>query len=605
MDRWMKVSYPFFKVEQIKTPTMFMAGEKDFNVPAIGSEQMYQALKSVGTPTRLVIYPGPVPRHHSPQLPAPSTRAVGAVVRHVREGHAGHDAAPADTDGERGALGGCAGARGSYRPGRACNGRERGWRSSRPPPRCGSASRILFLMMGVVLSIIPFAGMLWSVVVPIHAGGLMLGCRALRQGQPLEVRYLFNGFEAPRLQPLALVGALYLAGSLIVMLPIILLVVGGTMLSAFAVGSSGASATSLAGVGLVGVVIVLLVMAAVMVLSLALWFAPALVVFDDVPALEALKASLRAGWVNVGAFTVYGLVLIGVGVVAASPLIAAILLAAARGEQAGPFAVRRHRRNRALHVPLHAAADAGDMGRDVRQLRGRLRTRTADQGTRETEQVGQGIQRDETSKGAGSKRSAYRTLPCHLRSDRSRSARLCFVPCDCLFRLLPCPLSLVHVGDGDGSARGGLDDERGHEQAHGQSCGDDCGNEAHVGRSERHAAEQAGVEHVDAGGHRPPTATRRRNRVGVMSRAEPQMQTQGRGDRGEADQREVCDHSPATGQRAGHEPSGPQQSDIERRRDRLVHVPPFDATVAAGRDGCPAVQLRDVRCRRESDVADR
>ncbi len=58
MERWMKVSYPFFKVDQIKTPTMFMVGEKDFNVPATGSEQMYQALKSVGTTTRLVIYPG-------------------------------------------------------------------------------------------------------------------------------------------------------------------------------------------------------------------------------------------------------------------------------------------------------------------------------------------------------------------------------------------------------------------------------------------------------------------------------------------------------------------------------------------------------------------
>lgn len=58
MDRWMKVSYPFFKVEQVKTPTMFMAGEKDFNVPAIGSEQMYQAFKSVGLPTKLIIYPG-------------------------------------------------------------------------------------------------------------------------------------------------------------------------------------------------------------------------------------------------------------------------------------------------------------------------------------------------------------------------------------------------------------------------------------------------------------------------------------------------------------------------------------------------------------------
>lgn len=58
VDRWMKVSYPFFKVAQITTPTLFLTGEKDFNVPAIGSEQMYQAFKSVGIPTRLIVYPG-------------------------------------------------------------------------------------------------------------------------------------------------------------------------------------------------------------------------------------------------------------------------------------------------------------------------------------------------------------------------------------------------------------------------------------------------------------------------------------------------------------------------------------------------------------------
>jgi dipeptidyl aminopeptidase/acylaminoacyl peptidase len=34
-----------------------MVGEKDFNVPAAGSEQMYQALKSLGIETQLVIYP--------------------------------------------------------------------------------------------------------------------------------------------------------------------------------------------------------------------------------------------------------------------------------------------------------------------------------------------------------------------------------------------------------------------------------------------------------------------------------------------------------------------------------------------------------------------
>ncbi len=58
MDRWMKVSYPFFQVERIRTPTLFMTGEKDVNVPAIGSEQMYQAFKSTGIPTKLVVYPG-------------------------------------------------------------------------------------------------------------------------------------------------------------------------------------------------------------------------------------------------------------------------------------------------------------------------------------------------------------------------------------------------------------------------------------------------------------------------------------------------------------------------------------------------------------------
>ncbi len=57
-EAWMKVSYPFFHADRIKTPTLFMGGEKDFNVPIAGSEQMYQALKSQGVETQLVIYPG-------------------------------------------------------------------------------------------------------------------------------------------------------------------------------------------------------------------------------------------------------------------------------------------------------------------------------------------------------------------------------------------------------------------------------------------------------------------------------------------------------------------------------------------------------------------
>jgi dipeptidyl aminopeptidase/acylaminoacyl peptidase len=57
-DLWVKISYPFFQADKIKTPTLFLGGEKDFNVPLVGSEQMYQALKSLGIDTQLVIYPG-------------------------------------------------------------------------------------------------------------------------------------------------------------------------------------------------------------------------------------------------------------------------------------------------------------------------------------------------------------------------------------------------------------------------------------------------------------------------------------------------------------------------------------------------------------------
>ena len=57
MNKWMKISYPFLNIEKIKTPTLYMVGERDFNVPAIGSEQMYQGLRSLGVPTQLIIYP--------------------------------------------------------------------------------------------------------------------------------------------------------------------------------------------------------------------------------------------------------------------------------------------------------------------------------------------------------------------------------------------------------------------------------------------------------------------------------------------------------------------------------------------------------------------
>ena len=55
---WLKASYPFFHADRIHTPTLFMGGDRDFDVPIAGCEQMYQALRTLGVPTQLVVYPG-------------------------------------------------------------------------------------------------------------------------------------------------------------------------------------------------------------------------------------------------------------------------------------------------------------------------------------------------------------------------------------------------------------------------------------------------------------------------------------------------------------------------------------------------------------------
>ena len=57
LEGWMAISYPFFENQRIVTPTLFVVGGADVNVPTIASEQMYQALKHREIDTRLVIYP--------------------------------------------------------------------------------------------------------------------------------------------------------------------------------------------------------------------------------------------------------------------------------------------------------------------------------------------------------------------------------------------------------------------------------------------------------------------------------------------------------------------------------------------------------------------
>ena len=58
-DLYLKLSYPLLEADKrMHTPTLYMGGTNDFNVPIIGGEQMYQALKALHIPTELIVYPG-------------------------------------------------------------------------------------------------------------------------------------------------------------------------------------------------------------------------------------------------------------------------------------------------------------------------------------------------------------------------------------------------------------------------------------------------------------------------------------------------------------------------------------------------------------------
>lgn len=57
-QKYLQLGYPFFHADRIHTPTLFMGGTSDMNVPLNGGEQMYEALRSLNVPAELIVYPG-------------------------------------------------------------------------------------------------------------------------------------------------------------------------------------------------------------------------------------------------------------------------------------------------------------------------------------------------------------------------------------------------------------------------------------------------------------------------------------------------------------------------------------------------------------------
>jgi len=180
-----------------------------------------------------------------------------------------------------------------------------------------------YAALSIVLVFIPVIGSLaHAVLTPVFLGGLMLGCHALARGQPLEFEHLFAGFKDGRLGPLAVLGLIILAAFIvvgIVCVGLALVTIGMSGLGAMMDYENPRALATLASasVGILFIVLVALVGGTLM--WMAFWFAPALVAIDGVEPLAALKASFDASLANLVPFLVYGLVYIGLAIMASIP----------------------------------------------------------------------------------------------------------------------------------------------------------------------------------------------------------------------------------------------------------------------------------------------
>ena len=191
-----------------------------------------------------------------------------------------------------------------------------GWALFTRAPGLWIGITALYIVLSFAIGSVPLLGMLASPVLNVvFTAGLMLGCRALDEGGSLKIDHLFAGFQQ-RLGTLLAVGFLYL-GALLV----------ATLVAGFAVGfkvyaiiSAGpVEADAILELVLLGALFVLIWLALVLPAVMAVWFAPALVVFRHLGALEAMKASFMGCLRNFVPFLIYGIVLLVPAVLATIP----------------------------------------------------------------------------------------------------------------------------------------------------------------------------------------------------------------------------------------------------------------------------------------------
>ena len=202
--------------------------------------------------------------------------------------------------------------------GRGIDWIKQGWALFVQSPGLWIGIYLVFIGVLIGASLVPILGFIaQSVLYPVLGAGIALGCDHLRRGQPLEFSHLFAGFSRNNTQ-LMIVGGIYCVGIIIVMVVAFVPTIG--LVGGMAFVGGGDPDALMAMMGFPILIGFLLYFALLMPLVMAVWFAPSLVILNDVPAVDAMKMSFFGCLKNVLPYLLWSLVVLGLGILATLPL---------------------------------------------------------------------------------------------------------------------------------------------------------------------------------------------------------------------------------------------------------------------------------------------
>jgi uncharacterized membrane protein len=177
-----------------------------------------------------------------------------------------------------------------------------GWRLFRGAPMAWIALSAGWMVITLALVFLPLVGpVVANLLQPAFFASFALAAAKQSAGGRIEMGDLFAGFRRP-LRPLVNIGAMLLLAELAIFLAMSLLGLPG-------VGKAEGEAPTIAEyvAALQGKEWILLVgLALTAIVKGALWFAPALLAFHDLPTAHAVRWSVFAALSNLGAMVVYG-----------------------------------------------------------------------------------------------------------------------------------------------------------------------------------------------------------------------------------------------------------------------------------------------------------